>query len=158
MALICDLLRQLAPSQPAELDSDFMQTLRSLPREQMRLLAVVCWLLHDPWFISHPELTPAMRKLLASLEVARLGKLVQPQKLVQDPDRREELVRVCLQKLELRPQGETELQAMDRLTALDSAERDRVLRATATAERRARKIREQMAQKAAQDAASRYGE
>jgi hypothetical protein len=44
------------------------------------------------------------------------------------------------------------------LNSLDSAERDRVLRAVAAAERRAREIREAMARKQAQEAANRYGE
>jgi hypothetical protein len=41
---------------------------------------------------------------------------------------------------------------------LDSAERQRVLKAAAKAERRAQEIREAMARAAAQDAANRYGE
>jgi hypothetical protein len=84
--------------------------------------------------------------------------LVQPSKFVHDADRREEWVRQCLAQLGLRPQGESAAQAADRLTMLDSSERDRVLRATATAERRAREIREAMALKKAQESASRYGE
>jgi hypothetical protein len=88
----------------------------------------------------------------------RLVELVRPEKFISDPDRREELVRSCLAQCGLRPQGETQSQAADRLTTLDSAERDRVLRATAAAERRAREIREAMARKQAQESASRYGE
>jgi hypothetical protein len=99
-----------------------------------------------------------MWKLLASSPWAHLAGLVRPDKFVSDPDRREELVRFCLAQLELRPLGETQSQAADRLTTLDSAERHRVLRATAAAERRAREVREAMARKQAQESASRYGE
>jgi hypothetical protein len=76
--------------------------------------------------------------------------------MVGDPDRREELVRVCLAELGLRPRGETVAQAMDRLNTLDSVERKRVVDQTREAEARARQIREAMARRAAQEAAARY--
>jgi hypothetical protein len=68
------------------------------------------------------------------------------------------LVRRLLHELDLRPAGETAAQAADRLQTLDSAERERVLREAAKAERRAQAVRDAMARAAAQDAANRYGE
>jgi hypothetical protein len=47
-------------------------------------------------------------------------------------------------------------QAADRLNALDSLERDRVIRETRAAEERAQKVREAMAKKKAEEAAARY--
>jgi hypothetical protein len=76
--------------------------------------------------------------------------------IINDPDRREELVRLCLKGLGLIPQGESAAQAADRLTTLDSVERDRVIRETRQAEARAREIREAMARKRAEEAAARY--
>jgi hypothetical protein len=158
VAIVCDTLRNLTPNQPPELETTALAAVRSRSQPQLTLLSIVCWLLADEWFQSRPPLASQCWKLLVSDELAQLAELIKPEKFVGDPDRREELVRTCLAQLGLRPQGETMVQAADRLTTLDSAERQRVLRATATAERRAREIREAMARKQAQESASRYGE
>lgn len=157
LAVVCDHMRQMS-LEPPELRADLLDELRGGSPARMGLVSVACWLLHDEWFLSRPELAEGMWKLLVSDEFARLSSLIRPEKFVSDPDRREELVRVCLRSLGMRPKGETPAQAADRLTTLDSAERQRVLRATAAAERRAREVREAMALKKAQEAASRYGE
>jgi hypothetical protein len=84
---------------------------------------------------------------------------------VQDEDRREELVRLCLSGLGLVPDGETPNQAEDRLTALSSVARVRAVAAAKEklrlakeeAEReeaRARQVREELARKAAEEAAA----
>ena len=65
--------------------------------------------------------------------------------------------RICLKHLSMVPRGNGR-RAADRLTSLDSVERNRVLKATAAAERRAREVREAMARKKAQESASRFGE
>jgi hypothetical protein len=157
-AIVCDQLRAMIPDPPPESAHSMVQAVRAAQPRHQRLVAVVAWLLYDDWFLARPELVPAMQQWYASQELEQLATVVKPATVIQDPDRREELVRVCLRGLDLRPEGETPAQAQDRLTMLDSAERQRVLRATAAAERRAREIREAMARAAAQDSASRYGE
>lgn len=122
---------------------------------RLRLIAVATWLLDDEWFLARPALAHPMWSLLAK-ELNDLATVVKAEHVVNDPDRREELVRVCLKYLGLHPSGETESQARDRLTMLDSAERLKVVRQTRDAEARARKIREQMAAEAARAAAARY--
>jgi hypothetical protein len=117
------------------------------------LTAITAWLLHDDWFLARPDLAPAMQKVLATA-LKPLAEVVRPREFVSDPDRREELVRFCLNQLGLRPQGESEAQAKDRLTALDSVERVRVLRDTQEAEARAQEVRKKMAQRAAEEAAA----
>ncbi len=82
-----------------------------------------------------------------------LAELVKAPQLIADSDRREELSRLCLKALDLRPAGETAAQAQDRLTTLNTAERQRVVAAARAAEERARQIREAMAKKAAEEAA-----
>jgi hypothetical protein len=157
VAIACDHLRSIQGAPPPELaGQNFRKLCIGLPHAS--LVAVVCWLLNDPWFLDKPQLVPAMWRLLLSDELTQLNILVKAEQFVRDPDRREELVRVCLKALSLRPRGETEFQAADRLATLDSAERRGVLRATAAAERRARQVREAMAKARAQEAASRYGE
>ena len=87
---------------------------------------------------------------------AELAALTQAPLFVSDPDRREELVRVVLRDLGLRPAGETRAQAADRLTTLNTAERQRVMVAARQAEERSEAIRAAMAKKAADEAAAQY--
>ena len=97
----------------------------------------------------------ARRFLATGLD--ELAEVAQAGQLVADADRREELARLCLKSLGLRPAGESVAQAEDRLSTLDSVERSRVIREARAAEERARKIREEMARKAAEEAAAVYG-
>lgn len=122
------------------------------------LLGVCVWLINDEWFCKQPELARLRWQWLTSEAQMPLADLVRPDLYVSDPDRREELARLCLRALGLRPQGESEAQALDRLQTLDSLERHKILAATAEAERRAREVREAMARKRALESASRYGE
>jgi hypothetical protein len=99
-----------------------------------------------------------MSALLAVLgtTASELAEHVATPQLVTDPDRREELARVALARVGLRPAGETIAQAQDRLMTMSSAERQRVMRAARAAEERARAIREELARKAAQESADKY--
>jgi len=155
-AVVCDHLRAMkldgiAGLDLSPLDSD--GTGSSINR--LRLILLATWILHDDWFLQRPRLAPAMWSLLSN-ELNDLAEVVGADEAVKDPDRREELIRVCLSQLGLRPLGETEAQAVDRLATLDSAERIRVIRKTRAAEARAREIRQRMAEEAARAAAARY--
>lgn len=75
---------------------------------------------------------------------------------VEDIDRREEFIRVVLDSLDLRPEGETQAQAQDRLTSISSAERLKLIAASRAAEERARQVREALARKAAEEAADKW--
>ena len=152
-ALACDHFRALGLRIPSP---EQRHRLTALPGEPQRLVSILLWLLHDDWFMARPELADATWKLLQSESLTQLAKLVSTDAIVNDPDRREELVRVCLKGLGLRPEGESASQAADRLTTLDSVERERVIRQTRQAEARAREIREAMARKRAEEAAARY--
>ena len=153
VALACDHIRALGRPIP---DADRRRGLASLPDRPRRLVPIVLWLLRDEWFIARPDLAEATWDLLQSARLTKLAALVSAEAFVNDPDRREELVRLCLAELGLRPDGDTAAQAADRLTTLDSVERDRVIRETRKAEARAREIREAMARQRAQEAAARY--
>ena len=152
-ALACDHLRAIGTAIPGP---DSRRRLAALPDESRRLIAVVLWLLRDDWFLARPELAETTWKFLQSDSLAQLAKLVPAAAIISDSDRREELVRLCLRDLGLRPEGESAVQAADRLTTLDSVERERVIRQTRQAEARAREIREAMARKRAAEAAARY--
>src|SRR5690349_4564706 len=77
-------------------------------QSHLTLIALTCWLLHEDWFLRHPDLAPRVQPLFTSLKP--LSEIVQPREFITDPDRREELARFTLHALSLRPQGETEAQ------------------------------------------------
>ncbi len=157
IAIIFDGLRTFSQrGQPEQ--SNLLTRLRTMLPAQLELLGIVCWLLNHEWFHQHPPPTAHLAKLMTTDAFKRLVELVKPAAFVNDPDRREELARRTLQLLALVPRGETAAHSADRLTAIDSVERHRILKATAAAERRAREIREAMALKKAQESASRYSE
>jgi hypothetical protein len=122
----------------------------------LKLVLIASWLLHDPWFAGRHTLAGDLPGLLATA-LAKLAAVVEASMFVTDPDRREELVRLCLRELGVRPEGETAEEAADRLTALDSVQRQKVAAEAKKAEERARRIREAMKKKEAEEAAARYG-
>lgn len=122
---------------------------------EQRLVSITVWLLREPWFLQQVEYATQICRLLTD-DLAELAELIEPQSVVTDPDRREELVRRCLSRLGFRPADETLPQSQDRLRTLDSVERVRIVAKTRQAEARARAIREAMAKQRAQEAAARY--
>ena len=105
-------------------------SLAAMPRQSQPLIPIVLWLLRDEWLLPRPQLAQATWALLQSDSLTRLAKLVRADAIINDPDRREELVRLCLKELGLIPDGESDAQAADRLATLDSVERERVIRRT----------------------------
>ncbi|MGQ0604854.1 MAG: hypothetical protein ACT4QE_24495 [Anaerolineales bacterium] len=124
-------------------------------RNRLRLKLIGAWLLHDEWFQQRGGLAEiAGLWLVHALDES--AALTEATKFVTDPERREELARLCLKELGLRPAGESEAQAQDRLATLNTAERQRVIAAARAAEERARQIREAMARQAAEEAADKW--
>ena len=144
-ALVADHFRALGVPMPA----------MRLPKNERELshISLATWLLSHEWFVAQPQLGASTAKLFAT-GFTNLASVVTAEQCVRDPDRREEFARICLAALSLRPKGETIEQASDRLTALDSVARVRVMRDTRASEARAREVREQMARRAAQEAAA----
>jgi hypothetical protein len=135
-----DALASFAPSTPES-------------RRALSLVLIACWLLHDDWFRTTGSFDLLALTWLQS-GLAKLAELVSPELFVRDPDRREELVRLCLAALDLRPAGETDAQAHDRLRSLDSVERVRILLDTREQQERVRQLREAMRKKEAEEAAA----
>lgn len=126
---------------------------QSLRRAGVTLL--LCWLLADSEIIALKIPADAMVTLLTE-GAAELASQNGAAKYRDDTERREEFVRFALARLGLRPANESVAQAQDRLTALSSIERNRVLAASRAAEERSRAIREALARKAAQESADKY--
>jgi len=124
-------------------------------RNQARLALICCWLLYEDWFHQRTPLVEPII-LLLSEGLSGLAGIVDAERFVADPERREELVRLVLRHLSLRPAGETANQAADRLKSLDSLERERIIREARAREEeeRARKLRAEMKKKRAREAAA----
>lgn len=124
-------------------------------RNRLRVSLLLSWVLADGWFRSLDlRAAPLLPLLLQGAH--ELSEHVAVEKLINDPERREELARFCLARLGFRPLGESRAQAEDRLTSLSAAERARVLRASREAENRARAVREALVRKAAEESADKY--
>jgi hypothetical protein len=154
-AVVGDLFRMLGHEIRRTDLLPFGGTDRRTDRNRLAVTLVLSWLLADEWFVGTRPAAAAVATLLGP-EATEMARHVPAGKLVTDPDRREELARFALARLGFRPAGETVAQAQDRLTTLSSAERQRVLRASRAAEERARKIREALVKKAAQESADKF--
>jgi len=152
-AVVADLLSDLGGGQRV-VDVGPFRSDDAKDRNRLSATLVACWLLHDDAFIGG-RFSEAVLGFLVD-DVPELAQVVPAPQLVNDADRREELIRLALKALGLRPAGETAAQAQDRLTTVSTIERRRVVAAARAAEERARAIREAMAKKAAAEAAARY--
>lgn len=128
---------------------------RSADLPRLRMALVMAWLLADDSFASSRLPRAALLHVLDDTAHELAGLAPVPTYL-KDPDRREELVRVVLARLDLRPDGETAAQAADRLSALSATERRRLLEASKAAQARAREIREALVKKAAEASADKW--
>lgn len=156
-AVVSDLLRDLggSPLMPSEAKR-LERGGAAAGSRRLRLILIAAWLLHDEWFLGKTDLAGVAGDFL-DRRLDELAALVQPERFVDDADRREELARLTLAALGVRPAGETQEQARDRLATLDSAERRRVIAAAQESEKRSREVREAMRKRAAQEAAASYG-
>jgi hypothetical protein len=153
-----DLLETLYSEPPADLVRFFRRS-GSGPRERRRL----CWLLAAAYLLWHPAfrgrpLPPEGLRDLFGRDLPALAEVEGTDRLRDDEERREELIRRTLRALGLRLPGESAADAEDRLAQVDSVERRRLLREAAENERRAqelRRLREEQ-ERRAREAAARY--
>jgi len=157
-AIVSDLISDLGGDPLSSENAKSFAARDKARDDELRLVLIASWLLHERWFIDQRRFAPRARAFLSS-GLAAVAKIVKPAKFVADPDRREELARMCLAALDLLPAGESEVVARDRLTTLSSVERQRVLAETRKAqeEQRRRKIEEEMARQKAAEAAPSWG-
>lgn len=152
-ALVADLLRAVQGHPILAFEGAHFQKVAAKDRNWLRLVQVTTWLLFDPWFHHQPKFIAPIESLCKT-PLLELAKLIAVEQFVEDPDRREELVRLCLKHLNLRPTGESIAQAQDRFTTLDSVEQQRVFQATKAAEEAAKRKREEIARRLAEEEAA----
>jgi len=146
VALVGDLYRFYAQEAP-RID---------LPRDinHVLFLQLAVWLLHAPE-LRTIQPTPRVPSPAALNDALRgLATYAKARRIPQEPERAEELARVLLSALELRPAGESESESKARLGALDSAARAKVLEESRRAHQRAKEVADTMRRKAEEEAAS----
>lgn len=154
-ALVGDLLR-MHGDQPRDADlAPFEGGSANTERNRLMLAAVTVWLLADPAIIAARPGSAALLAVLGRL-VAEMAALTAADRFVHDSERREELARAVLAQLGMLPLGETEAQAADRLAAISAVQRRALLAASRDAEKRARAVREALAQKLAAESADKW--
>jgi hypothetical protein len=152
-AVVSDLVMDLGGSPLSRQGAENFKSGDKKQRNRLRLVLVAAWLLHDDAFREAGVYAkPAYEFLRSGLK--ELAGVVSADLFVTDPDRREELARLCLEALDLLPGGETKAQAADRLKTLGSVERQKVIEETRAAEKRARELRAAMEKKRAEEAAA----
>ena len=119
----------------------------------------VQWALAACHLLWHPQLrtqrmAPLLLQRVFMQEIPQIAAVVPVAQLAQQSERGEELIRRTLHALGLRIAGESEAEAEDRLKQVDSVEHHRVIAEAVAREARARQVREQMATKAAEEAAA----
>lgn len=154
-ALVNDVLRMHGARAPAEILARFDDTDPVSGRNRLALVMIACWLLTDDWFV-HAARSPAPMLALLDIDLRDLAAGWPAQQFVRDSDRREELARVTLARLGLRPEGESVDQATDRLSSVSGSERRRLLEAARDSHQRARAIRAALTRKAAQESADKW--
>lgn len=124
-------------------------------RNHLSIVLLMSWLLADTRLrVSAEQLEPVLDLLRE--DAAQLAAYTNAGNLFGDAERREEMARLTLARLGLRPAGESEVLAQDRFTSISSLERARIVRASQQAEERARAVREALAKQAADQAADKW--
>ncbi|MBP7866133.1 MAG: hypothetical protein KA419_09305 [Acidobacteria bacterium] len=153
-AVVHDLVLDLAGVSLSELELRAFTGPGKGDRDWLRLVLVGCWLLADE-SLRQPPPPPARVQAFLDDRLRELATVVNADAFVGDPDRREELVRLCLRSLGIEPPGETMEQAADRLATLDSVRRAQLIEATRAQQERARELRERLRAEKAREAAAR---
>jgi hypothetical protein len=151
-AVVNDLLRMHGA---ADVEGQVSELATVQDANRLRLALVLSWLMGDETIIALGRKSREVLGVILSGS-RELAPFVPAAKAVENAERREEVARTVLAGLSLRPLGESEPFARDRLTTLSTAERSRVLAASREAEARARAIREALAKKAAEESADKW--
>ena len=156
-AVVSDLLCDLGGAPLSRREAQAFHLPRNdKTRNLLRVVLVASWMLHEAGFRGGASRSQDVREFLSE-GLRELADLVDAEQFVMDAERREELARLALRGVALRPAGESIEVAQDRFDTISSPLRLRVMREAQAAEKRARKVRDELARKARQEAAATYG-
>lgn len=155
-AIVNDLLFALGhEADGIEIQKSFRYTYTAANKNYLQLVLITSHLLFDSYFCFAERFGKKVKAILIE-KIIDLAAIVEATQFVFDSERREELVRFCLMNLDLKPSGETETHANDRLISINSIERKRVIEESKAAQKRAQELREALARKEAEEAASKW--
>lgn len=157
-AIISDLLHTLSGDfKDPVLFTNFMppEDKERINENYLRLCLFAAHILHHEYFRNKKGLAENIIPFLTG-KLKEIAALAQADNFLTDADRREELVRHCIMLAGQPPTGETLNSARDRITTLDTVERQRVIQESYLAEKRARELREAIARREAEEAASKW--
>lgn len=139
-------------------DSEFppLPSIQQIDENHLFSIQIGCWLFSYPKFNQNPTLIPKIHEFLY-FDLAKLSEFVKYRNWIEDDDRTEEFVRLALKRCDILPTGETAKAAANRLEALDTIKRQKVLNETNESIERMKEIRKAMAEKKAREAANVYG-
>ncbi len=156
LALLNDLAYQLDPKASGSDLQPLINVIQSREffssTQHPDIVLQIIWLLADDIFDGLIIYVSDLVSLLLATDTLMATR----QPAIDDEDQREELIRLTLNGLRLKPEGETDQQAKDRLLMVSSSERARVVAASRAAEERAEAIRKALAQRRAREAADKY--
>lgn len=155
-AIVNDLLLDMGfETNPKNLFDSFKLKYSEANLNYLQVVLVASYLYHDDWFIQDDRYAEKIKNVLTN-KLREISSIVNAKDFVMDSERREELIRFCLKEINLKPKGESDNHAIDRLTTLNSIERQRVIEESKAAQKRAQEIREAIARKEAEEAASKW--
>jgi hypothetical protein len=155
-SVVNDLLLDLGLSEDPKIIFNTLQLKHSAENANyLQLVLITSYLIGDNWFLQSKKYGLKVKELFQN-KLKPLALLVEAKQFVLDSERREELVRFCLKELNLKPNGESETHANDRLTTINSIERQKLIEESKAAQKRAQELREAIARQEAEEAASKW--
>ena len=155
-SVVNDLLLDLGLSEDPKIIFNTLQLKHSAENANyLQLVLITSYLIGDNWFLQSRKYGLKAKELFLN-KLKPLALLVEAKQFVLDSERREELVRFCLKELNLKPNGESETHANDRLTTINSIERQKLIEESKAAQKRAQELREAIARQEAEEAASKW--
>ena len=155
-SVVNDLLLDLGLSEDPKIIFNTLQLKHSAENANyLQLVLITSYLIGDSWFLQSKKFGLKAKELFLN-KLKPLALLVEAKQFVLDSERREELVRFCLKELNLKPNGESEIHANDRLTTINSIERQKLIEESKAAQKRAQELREAIARQEAEEAASKW--
>ena len=126
-------------------------------RNHLKVVAILTYLLHDPIF-QNLEIPESKVYDFLFNHLKPYTRLVGAHEFLNHPDRQEELCRLLVKYLSILPEGETQEYFSDRMSSLDSVEREAIIQKTIKAQKAAKRKEEElleaMRRKEAEEAAS----
>lgn len=155
VALICDTYRVVGHNYLRK-EFNLPINLTRIDDNHWRAIHISTWLLSHKSFSSTHKLEDKLN-LFWFKDLSRASEYVNFMQWINDEERAEEMVRLLLNRCDIIPTGEEPDEADDKLASLSSAERHKVLTQSYEAHERIMKIKREMAEKKAREAANTYG-